>query len=234
MVIGVIGAMDEEIAQFINEMQDVETEVYAGTRYYRGMLQKKNVVVAKTGVGKVNAALCTSVLIDRFQVDAVIFTGVAGALHPELRIGDVVISTEAQQHDVDAHSLGFARGTIPFQEKSIFTADPRLVQLAEQAAQEVTGGKVMKGKVLSGDQFISDANRVKKLRQDFDGVCVEMEGAAVAHVCHLHGIPFVIIRSMSDRADQSAHVNFAEFTELAAQHSGAMVRKMLASFPETG
>lgn len=233
MVIGLIGAMDAEIAQFLDEMRDIKVEEYGGITYHQGILEGKQVVVAKTGVGKVNAALCTSILIERYQVKMILFTGVAGALHPELGIGDIVISKEAQQHDVDAHSLGFTPGTIPFQETSIFPADSRLVALAEQAAQEVTEGKVITGKILSGDQFISDPEAVARLRERFHGVCVEMEGAAVAHVCHLFQTPFVIIRSMSDRADQSANVNFAEFTELAAQRSGAMVRRILASLPAT-
>ncbi len=233
MVIGLIGAMDAEISHFMDEMRDIKVEEHGGIAYHQGILEGKQVVVAKTGVGKVNAALCTSVLIERYQVKMILFTGVAGALHPELTIGDIVISKEAQQHDVDAHSLGFSRGTIPFQETSTFPADSRLVALAEQAAKEVTEGKVVTGKILSGDQFISDPQAVVRLREMFDGVCVEMEGAAVAQVCHLFQTPFVIIRSMSDRADQSANVNFAEFTELAAQRSGSMVRRILASLPAT-
>jgi len=136
-----------------------------------------SVVLCKSGVGKVNAAVSTQVLIDQYQVDAVIFTGVAGALHPDLDIGDIVISTECQQHDVDASPLGFAPGEIPFQETSVFQADPHLVALAEEASEKASGGKTMKGKILSGDQFISDTERVRKLHERFGGnVCGEWKG----------------------------------------------------------
>ena len=234
MVIGLIGAMDEEIALLLNEMEAVSEEKYAGTCYHRGMLEDVPVVVCKSGVGKVNAAISAQVLIDRFQVDAVIFTGVAGALHPDLDIGDVVISTACQHHDIDASPLGFAPGEIPFQETSVFEADPHLVALAERASEKASGEKTMTGKILSGDQFISDTERVRDLHERFGGVCVEMEGAAVAHVCHLNRVPFVIIRSISDRADHSAHVNFTRFTKMASPRSSGIVRRMLAELRQAG
>jgi adenosylhomocysteine nucleosidase len=234
MVIGLIGAMDEEIALLLEEMEAVSEEKYAGTHYHRGRLEDVSVVLCKSGVGKVNAAVSTQVLIDRYRVDAVIFTGVAGALHPDLDIGDMVISTACQHHDVDAGSLGFAPGEIPFQDTSVFQADPRLVALAEKASEKASGGKTMRGKILSGDQFISDTERVRSLHERFDGVCVEMEGAAVAHVCHLNRVPFVIIRSISDRADHSANVNFTRFTKMASRRSAGIVRRMLAELRQRG
>jgi adenosylhomocysteine nucleosidase len=227
-IIGIIGAMDEEIARLLDEMGHVASETVQGITYHRGILRETPVVVCKSGVGKVNAAVCTQLLIDRYKVEAVVFTGVAGALHPSLDIGDLVISTECQQHDVDVTALGFPRGIIPFQEVSVFPADPEWVKLAKRAGERINGVKVITGKVLSGDQFISSVETVNKLREEFGGVCVEMEGAAVAHVCHLSGTPYVVIRSMSDRADHSAHVNFAEFTELAAERSCTMVCHMLS------
>lgn len=225
--IGIIGAMDEEIAQLLDEMEAVERQSIYHTTYYTGTLHATPVVLCKSGVGKVNAAICTQTLIERFQVQTVLFTGVAGALHPELNIGDIVISTACQQHDIDASAVGFAKGTVPFQEVSIFPADPALVVWATEAGRSIKGVNVMTGKVLSGDQFISDVNRVRELREQFDGVCVEMEGAAVAHVCYLAGIPYVVIRSMSDRADHTAHANFAEFTEMASKRSAQMIREIL-------
>jgi adenosylhomocysteine nucleosidase len=226
-VIGIIGAMDSEIAKLLDEMGEVQTEEFQGICYHRGMLSGVPAVVTKSGVGKVNAAVCTQLLIDRFSVNAVIFTGVAGALHPDLDIEDIVISTECQQHDIDASVLGFPKGTIPFQEVSVFPADRQLIEWAKLAGKRIEGVKVVVGKVLSGDQFISDPAKVAELRDEFHGVCVEMEGAAVAHVCHLANVPYVVIRSMSDRADHSAHVNFVEFTERAAERSCAIVRGML-------
>jgi adenosylhomocysteine nucleosidase len=225
--IGLIGAMEAEIALFLEEMEWEDTEERAGVTYHRGRLAGQPVVVCRSGVGKVNAAVCTQILIDRYQVDAVLFTGVAGALDPELEIGDIVVSTACQQHDVDVTPLGIPKGMIPFQEVSVFPADPAWIALAEEAAQRCTEGRVIRGKVLSGDQFIARADRVRELRTALEGACVEMEGAAVAHVCYLNAIPFVIIRSMSDRADHSADVNFKEFAAIAARRSSEIVKNML-------
>lgn len=226
--------MDSEISRYLQEMEQRNSTTFQGITYYEGILCEVPVVVCKSGVGKVNAAICTQLLIDRFQVDSVIFTGVAGAVHPDLEIGDIVISTSCQQHDLDATPLGFAKGTIPFQETSIFPADEQLVAWAKDASALVEGAKVFTGKVLSGDQFISDVETVRDLREQFDGYCVEMEGAAVAHVCYLSEVPYVVIRSMSDRADQSAHINFVEFTELAAERSCSIVTQMLKHLNKTG
>jgi adenosylhomocysteine nucleosidase len=220
--IGLIGAMDSEIAHYLEAMESVESQTIYGIQFYQGRLEQHPVVLCKSGVGKVNAAICTQLLIERFRIEKIIFTGVAGALHPDLDIGDIVISTECQYHDIDASVLGFPKGTIPFQETSIFPADPDLIQLAVEAGEQIG-----KQKVLSGDQFISDPQLVRLLHQDLSGVCVEMEGAAVAHVCFLTGVPYVVIRSMSDRADQSAHVNFVEFEKLAAKRSYRLVCSIL-------
>lgn len=227
-VIGVIGAMDEEIASLLDKMNHVQSHTRFGIIYYQGILKETPVVLCKSGVGKVNAAVCTQILIDHFQVQAIIFTGVAGALDPQLDIGDIVVSAECQQHDMDASALGFPRGTIPFQEVSIFPADPDLVRWAVSAGKALSDVKIIPGKVLSGDQFISNPSTVKDLREQLQGSCVEMEGAAVAHVSWLAGVPYVVIRSISDRADHSAHVNFAEFTQLAANRSSEIVCHLLA------
>lgn len=225
--IGIIGAMAEEVGLLLGRMQNQSTHKYAGIEYVSGTLHAQRIIVCKSGVGKVNAAVCTQVLIDRFGVQAVIFTGVAGALDPRLDIGDIVISRSCMHHDMDASALGFPRGVIPFQEVSEFPADPELVSLAEQAGQRVYPGRCSVGKVLSGDQFIADRKLVRQLHDALGGTCTEMEGAAVAQVCHLNSVPFVIIRSMSDKADGSAHVNFAEFAEAAANRSFAIVEEMI-------
>jgi adenosylhomocysteine nucleosidase len=221
--IGIIGAMQEEIDLLLHAIQDERVERHAGISYYIGKFHGKNVVLCKSGVGKVNAAVCTQVLIDRFGADAVIFTGVAGALDPALEIGDIVVSRSSVQHDMDVTALGFARGAIPYQEVSEFLSDERLIQLAEEAGEQVFPSRCRIGKVLSGDQFIADREIVKRLHEEMGGTCTEMEGASVAQVCHMNGIPHVIIRSMSDKADGSAHANFAEFTVEAANRSFAIV-----------
>lgn len=227
--IGLIGAMDEEIELFLSGIVDVEKTAKAGIVFYEGRLQKNRIVLCKSGVGKVNAAVCTQILIDRFQVEAVIFTGVAGAVDPKLNIGDVVVSTSCIQHDMDVSPLGFARGVIPFEDKSVFDADPRLADLAFKVSEQFFAGHTLRGIVLSGDQFIADRVKVQELYKEMNGACTEMEGAAVAQVCVKNNIPFVVIRSMSDKADGSAHVNFAEFTLQASRHSFQIVEGMLAS-----
>jgi len=227
MTIGIMGAMDQEIQLYKNQMDLISETNKAGIVYYEGMLNGKKVVLCKSGVGKVNASVCTQIMIDRFNVDCVIFTGVAGALHPELEIGDIVVSVDSQHHDMDASPLGFAKGEIPFADTSLFKADEKLVKLAVKASEALGEGNTFVGRVLSGDQFIANREIVKQLYEQMEGTCTEMEGAAVAQVCHMNQVPFVIIRSMSDKADGSAHVNFEEFTNLASQRSFQIVYNML-------
>lgn len=227
--IGLMGAMDEEIALLLERVEGQNTVGYAGISFVTGRLHGKEVVVCKSGVGKVNAAATTQVLVDRFGVEAIWFTGVAGAVHPELNIGDIVISSSCQQHDVDVTALGFARGIIPYQDVSDFPADRKLIRLAEEACAKLcTDNNFIVGKVLSGDQFISNYDYVRELHETLDGACVEMEGAAVAQVCHMNEVPYVILRSMSDKADGTADVNFAEFTALAARRSFEILNEMAA------
>jgi adenosylhomocysteine nucleosidase len=225
--IGIIGAMQEEIELLLAQLDNRLTEQHAGIVYHRGVYQGKKVVLTRSGVGKVNAAVCTQILIDRYGADAIIFTGVAGAVDPELNIGDIVISTSCLQHDVDVTALGFPRGTIPYQAVSEYPSDTALIALAEEAGRKVYPGRSYTGKVLSGDQFIADRAAVKELYDELGGACTEMEGASVAQVCYMNDIPHVIIRSMSDKADGSAHVNFAEFTVEAANRSFAIVNEMI-------
>ncbi|USG67192.1 5'-methylthioadenosine/adenosylhomocysteine nucleosidase [Brevibacillus ruminantium] len=228
MKIGIIGAMDEEIALYVDNLAETVTVEKAGITYYEGKWEGTSVVLCKSGVGKVNAAVTTQILIDQFKVDSVIFTGVAGAVHPTLNIGDIVVSTDCLQHDIDVTPLGFAPGQIPFTEKSVWEADPGLIQLAVHAGRELEAGvQVTTGRILSGDQFVADREKVQKLHEQFAAHCIEMEGAAVGQVCAMNQTPFVVVRSMSDKADGSAHVNFAEFTKLASERSYAIVRQML-------
>lgn len=226
-VIGLIGAMDEEIELLLAQLENKETTVKAGVTYAAGTIHGKQVVVCKSGVGKVNAAVTTQILIDSFGVSKVLFTGVAGALHPELNIGDIVISSSCMQHDMDVTPLGFARGVIPYQEVSDFPADQHLIELAEEACKEQAAGHFIIGKVLSGDQFIASRETVQTLYEELGGACAEMEGSAVAQVCYMNSVPYVVIRSMSDKADGSAHVNFPEFTVKASKLSHEIVSYML-------
>ncbi|MNI18610.1 5'-methylthioadenosine/S-adenosylhomocysteine nucleosidase [compost metagenome] len=226
--IGLMGAMDEEIALLLQVIEGQEEKKYAGITFVTGILHGSKVVVCRSGIGKVNAAATTQILIDRFDVDAIWFTGVAGAVHPDLNIGDIVISSSCQQHDIDARPLGFARGVIPYQEVCDYPADPGFIALAKEAcALKCSDHNYLVGKVLSGDQFIADYQYVAMLRESMDGACVEMEGAAVAQVCHMNSTPYVVLRSMSDKADGSADVSFAEFTVMASDRSFQIVNEML-------
>lgn len=226
-IIGIIGAMDEEIQLYRDRLELIEETHRAGITYYKGVLNQKNVVLCKSGVGKVNASICTQILIDDFQVTHVIFTGVAGGVDPLLNIGDIVISEDCIQHDLDVTALGFRRGEIPYADVSTFVADAKLIQIAQESGESIHDVQITSGRILSGDQFIADRELVQTLYTELKGACVEMEGAAVAQVCFLNQIPFVVIRSLSDKADGSAHINFLEFTKLASQRSFHMVEKML-------
>jgi adenosylhomocysteine nucleosidase len=225
--IGLIGAMNEEVELILQQMEERRTHVKAGIEFHEGEFLHKRVIVCKSGVGKVNAAVCTQLLIDSFDVRTVIFTGVAGALHPDLDIGDIVISTDCMQHDMDVTALGFSRGVIPYQENSIFLADPNLLSIAYKSCSRLFKGKALKGRILSGDQFIANRDTVKQLYVEMEGVCTEMEGASVAQVCFMNDVPYVIIRSMSDKADGSADTNFIEFTALASRNSFLIVEDMI-------
>lgn len=226
--IGIIGAMDEEIQHILDAMKDYQERKKAGITFYIGSFNAYDIVLCKSGVGKVNASVCTQVLIDEFAATNIIFTGVAGAVNPELKIGDIVVSTDCVQHDMDVRALGFNLGEIPYSEVSVFKADEKLVNLAISASKEIVEGKkIVSGRILSGDQFIADREKVKFLHEELDGYCTEMEGAAVGQVCSMNSIPFVIIRSMSDQADGSAEVNFLEFTKLASKNSFEIVNEMI-------
>ncbi|GAA0379944.1 5'-methylthioadenosine/adenosylhomocysteine nucleosidase [Bacillus horti] len=225
--IGLIGAMEEEIELFREQMNDIKETSRAGLTYYAGELFGAQVVLCKSGVGKVNAAICTQILIDDFEVQSVIFTGVAGGVHPDLNIGDIVISSDCLQYDIDASPLGFKQGEIPYASASSFDADEHLVELAQRGAESLQDVQVVNGRVVSGDQFIANPERVQGLYKQFNAFCVEMEGSAVGQTCFLNQVPFVIIRSLSDKADGTASSNFLEFTKLASERSYQMVKNML-------
>lgn len=226
--IGIIGAMELEVSELKSKMADIKIIEKTGMKFCEGTLNGKNVVIVQSGIGKVNAGICTQILVDTFGVDAVINTGVAGSLRAEINIGDIVVSTDACEHDMDVSALGYEPGVIPQMTESFFKADRELVEKAIAVCQEVnTDIAVYEGRVLSGDQFISD-NAVKdKLIKHFDGYCTEMEGAAVAHVAYLNNIPYVVIRAISDKADGSAYMDYPGFERAAAAHSAKLVENLV-------
>ena len=197
-------------------------------KFYEGTLRGKDVVIVQCGIGKVNAGICVQILADLFQVDAVINTGVAGSLRAEINIGDIVVSTDACEHDMDVTALGYKQGIIPQMKESFFKADRQLVEAAIEVCREVNPDiNVYEGRVLSGDQFISGEEIKNKLIDLFDGSCTEMEGAAIAHAAFLNEIPYVVIRAISDKADGSAHMDYPEFERAAAAHSAKLVENLV-------
>lgn len=228
--IGIIGAMDEEVDILVQLMDVKETIEKASLKFYKGTLEGKDIVLVRCGIGKVNSALCAQILISEFDVDAVVNTGVAGALHSDLDVYDIVISTDAIQYDFDTTVFGHKKGEIPRMENSTFVADERLVKAAfESSLEETKTHKIVKGRVVTGDMFISSKELKDELVNEFDAYCGEMEGAAIAHVCSLNKVPFVIIRAMSDKADGTADVVYEEFVQDAAHNSKDIVLNMLKS-----
>ena len=225
--IGIIGAMELEV-EALKEQMDVKNIVEkASMKFYEGTLRGKDVVIVQCGIGKVNAGICVQILADLFKVDAVINTGVAGSLRAEINIGDIVVSTDACEHDMDVTALGYKQGIIP-QMKESFKADRQLVEAAIEVCREVNPDiNVYEGRVLSGDQFISGEEIKNKLIDLFDGFCTEMEGAAIAHAAFLNEIPYVVIRAISDKADGSAHMDYPEFERAAAAHSAKLVENLV-------
>lgn len=226
MRIGIIGAMSEEIQGLKKLMENLEEEKIGSLVFYTGVMHDQDIVLLETGIGKVNAAVGATLMIDAFCVEKIIFTGVAGAINEELDMGDVVISRDLIQHDFDTTVFGDKLGTIPRMENSVFKADEELVELAVKAGKKLTG-KVIVGRILSGDQFIASPEKINFLRKEFNGDCAEMEGAAVGHVCQLLDIPFVVIRTMSDKANSDAQTDYKSFMKVAAQNSVTLVEEML-------
>lgn len=225
-MLAIMGAMDEEIELLLADLQDREDMTWPGVTLYRGVLDGVPVLLTKGGIGKVNAAMTATSLLAA-GATRLIFTGVAGGVHPELRVGDLVVSTDLVQHDVDVTALGYPLGTLPGETAS-WVADEHLRAAALEAAREVEGVRVLSGRVASGDQFIASREGVQRLWTQFGAACAEMEGAAVAQVCAKSGVPFVVIRSVSDTADHDAQVDYRTFMPLVARHAKQVVRGMLA------
>lgn len=228
--IGIIGAMELEVAELKSQMTVKNIEKKAGMEFFDGSLNGTAAVVVRSGVGKVNAALCVQILADDFRVTHIINTGVAGSLNPKLDIGDILISRDALHHDVDATVWGYLPGEVPQLGIREFSADHRLAELALQACEKVNPDiHAMTGRILSGDQFISDKAVKQRLTETFQGDCAEMEGAAIAHAACLNNIPFVIIRAISDKADDSAEIEYPLFEAAAAKHSARLVVELAAA-----
>lgn len=228
--IGIIGAMELEIEELKSKLKNIKITEKTGMEFYEGALGDANVVIVRSGIGKVNAALCVQILADLFQVTHIINTGVAGSLNSKLDIGDILVSVDAVQHDMDVTALGYEPGIIPQLSESYFKADQRLIDLAVASCQKVNPDiQVIKGRVVSGDQFIAKKEVKDRLISVFHGDCAEMEGAAIAHGCYLNQIPYVIVRAISDKADGSAEVEYPVFERAAAKHCAKLVEDAVQS-----
>ena len=225
---GIIGAMDEEVASLKAALTGKKMTTVAGMEFCEGKLDGADVVIVQCGIGKVNAGTCAQLLINLFGVDRIINTGVAGSLDAEIDIGDIVVSTDAVQHDFDLTPLGYAMGELPDAGLAM-AADPEMRQSAVNAVKECAPDiRVFEGRVCTGDQFVASGEKKAYLVSTYGGKCCEMEGGAIAQVCTLNRIPFVIIRAISDKADDSEEMSYLEFEEAAAYRCAAIVRYMIA------
>lgn len=227
--IGIIGAMEVEVAILKEKMEDVRIIKKASMDFYEGILAGKKVVVVRSGIGKVNAGICAQILADVFSVDAIINTGIAGSLNKNINIGDIVLSTDVVQHDMDATGFGYRKGQIPQMPVFFFNADDNLRRLAAEVCKEVNPDiQVFEGRIASGDQFVCDQDVKNRIVSEFSAYATEMEGAAIGQAAYLNEIPFLVVRAISDKADGSAQMDYSEFEKAAVDHSVRFTLNMLA------
>ncbi|MFP7169651.1 5'-methylthioadenosine/S-adenosylhomocysteine nucleosidase [Terribacillus sp. 7520-G] len=230
MTIGIIGAMDEEVALLKETMADKKEIIAAGYEIIEGTLSDKQVVLLKSGIGKVNAALAAAMLIERYAPKAIINTGSAGGFAENLEVGDVVISDSVVHHDVDVTAFDYAYGQVP-QMPPAYQADGELIQLAKDVIDQFPDTKAEIGLIATGDSFMSDPERVAFVREKFPAMlAAEMEAAAVAQVAYHYGTPFVIVRALSDIAGKESPVSFDAFLDQAARNAATMIMKMVERY----
>ncbi|MDZ5712302.1 5'-methylthioadenosine/S-adenosylhomocysteine nucleosidase [Jeotgalibacillus haloalkalitolerans] len=223
MKIGIIGAMEEEVETLRSTMENVQTETIANSEFTTGLLKQKEVVLVKSGIGKVNAAMTTTILMERYQPDVIINTGSAGGFDPALNVGDVVISNEVRHHDVDVTAFNYEYGQVPGM-PAAFKADDKLRETALTCAAAFSEIKSVSGLIATGDSFMNDPDRVETLQGRFEDLqALEMEAAAIAQVAHQYEVPFVIIRSLSDIAGKESHVSFDQYLKTAAVNSANLI-----------
>ncbi len=233
MKVGIIGAMEEEVTLLRDKIENRQTLVRAGCEMYSGKLNGVDVVLLKSGIGKVSAAMGTTLLLEHFKPDVVINTGSAGGLASSLKVGDIVVSTEVRYHDADVTAFGYEPGQMAGC-PAAFVADADLIALAENCIKKLDLNAV-RGLICSGDAFINGAAPLERIRATFPTVAaVEMEAAAIGHVCHLFKTPFVVVRAISDVADKESHLSFDEFLVVAAKQSTRMIEAMLTTLAQRG
>lgn len=232
--IGIIGAMEIEVKMLQEQLTQCSITERAGMFFYEGMLCGVPVVVVKSGAGKVNSAICAQILADLFDVTHIINTGVAGSLDAAVDYCDMVISTEVCYHDMHNEAMGYKPGEQPRPGWLLYTADEKMITCAEAACRKIQSSssdlfEIHKGRIVTGDWFINSAERKEAVIKRFGGLCTEMEGASIGHSAYLNGIPFVVIRAISDKADDSADVDFHSFEVEAAKRSMKIVKEMIVN-----
>lgn len=233
MKIAIIGAMEEEVTLLRDHINNQTQETIAGCEFTFGTMNGAEIILLRSGIGKVNAAMSTTILLEKYQPDCIINTGSAGGLNPALTVGDAVISTEVRHHDVDVTAFGYEYGQVP-QLPSAFKADEKLMSVAETAAKELEKFQIVRGLIATGDSFMENPERVELVRSKFENLqAVEMEAAAIAQVAHRFGVPFVIIRSLSDIAGKQSEISFDQFIDKAATNSATLVMKMVAALKDS-
>ena len=225
--LGIIGAMEQEVESLLAQMQDKASRKIAGSTFFSGTLEGLDAVVVQCGVGKVNAALCAQILCSRFSVTHLVNTGIAGSLSNDLDIADLVVSRDAMYHDFDCVHFGYPYGRVPGMDVTAFPADDTLLGYAFAAAEQVNPSHTRIGRVASGDLFVADAVQKERIIAATQALCTEMEGAAIAQTAYRNQVPFVILRAISDKADDSAQMDYPTFERIAA-HRCAEVTKRLA------
>lgn len=225
MTVGIIGAMREEIEPLLSFVKSYEAIEYAGNTFYKAQYNGHELFIVYSKIGKVNATLTATTLIEKFGVRKVIFSGVAGAVNESLKVGDLVLATKLVQHDVDITAFGHPFGFIP-ESGDYVEADAALNGIAQKVAEEMNLS-LLQGIIATGDQFIADEKKKNWIRETYNADALEMEGASVAYVCATFGVPFCILRAISDAADMDAGFSFDEFLVSSAKESAQFVFKML-------
>jgi adenosylhomocysteine nucleosidase len=225
MTVAIVSAMTEEMELYLDLCSVDRTQTRAGLRLHEGRHAGHDLVLVRSGVGKVNAALCTQLVLDHYEPDAVVCTGTAGALHDGLDVGDIVVAEDCVQHDLHVDFLDLPRGHIPFSDLRFFSASPPLVRRAKDVS--LADRALRTGRVCTGDTFVQDPAARADIQAALEGDCVEMEGAAVGQVCTLNDVPFLLVRAISDRADGHSDVDFPTFLRDAADASARVVLELL-------
>ena len=218
-MIGIIGAMDVEVEGIKKNIENIKTEEISGMKFCSGKLFGKDIVIAKSGEGKVNSAMATQTMILKYNPDFIINSGVAGGLHPNMRVMDIAIAKDVCEHDFDISPLGYEPGFVPQVEAVKTECEEKLNTLIEASAKKACDNNIFKGTIASGDQFIASEAQRNRIKNIFGAIAAEMEGASIGHVCKLNNIPFTVLRVISDNADGSADMSFEEFAKKASDIS---------------